>query len=511
MGGRESKNLTNLTKEFERVSDAMTCLVIAWLGYRKSEFGFPLDAINIEPNLDILDSSHVPFRFKLKWFVPKTNGNTKLDREITSQCYQLAAQLNELIQPKKGEPCLYTSTGGDKNCPTHNKSNLYIDKRVKSNWLSFVEKYQPFNEVTELQRLSQHDVTTLSLTEKASLQQLSARYDLSSARAINLLQTSKEVRRDLFKLKCTGFYSESYKEFKKSLDQFIETGDITNPEHMAVVQTCLSEETRQKLLSGKVDFNLKSMGDISSEILQGVRYPSPHAFRHIWAEAVLNRYQGDVGAVIRHQFCHLDESFFMAYLRDKEVKFIMQTARVKVLNSVVDTLLIDSKQVGGEYLGGFSRYIKKAASLTKAVTRGELRALRDDITGRVISLQSSYFATCVPREGGESRAKCSEFGEINSHNAKPSFCLDCTNALITEGNLRGIWQVIQPFIKESLNEDVMGFMVESHLPTLRSGYKRIRELQNKKNTESVSKILHWIDKAIDSIESKLKNEEGMYA
>lgn len=62
------------------------------------------------------------------------------------------------------------------------------------------------------------------------------------------------------------------------------------------------------------------MRDICSEILDGVRYPSPHAFRHIWAEAVLTRYQGDVGAVIRHQFCHLDNSFFMAYLRDKDAR-----------------------------------------------------------------------------------------------------------------------------------------------------------------------------------------------
>ncbi|MEZ8472135.1 hypothetical protein AB6D20_009600 [Vibrio splendidus] len=69
---------------------AMINLVVAWTGYRKSEFGFPLGAIHSEPNLDILDNAHVPFRFKLKWLVPKTGGSTKINREITSQCYQVA-------------------------------------------------------------------------------------------------------------------------------------------------------------------------------------------------------------------------------------------------------------------------------------------------------------------------------------------------------------------------------------------------------------------------------------
>lgn len=86
----------------------------------------------------------------------------------------------------------------------------------------------------------------------------------------------------------------------------------------------------------------------------------------------------------------------------------------------------------------------------------------------------------MPREGAESRAKCAEFGDINPHNAKPAFCLNCTNAVITEGNLKGLWMTIQPFVKEALNEDVMGFMLEQHLPILRSGHHRIRKLKSKK-------------------------------
>ena len=57
----------------------------------------------------------------------------------------------------------------------------------------------------------------------------------------------------------------------------------------------------------------------------------------------------------------------------------------------------------------------------------------------------------------------------------------------------------------------MGFMIEQHLPTLRSGYKRIKELKSTKNEGSVIKILNVLEKAIKSIEEKLKEEASLYA
>ncbi|GLX84556.1 hypothetical protein tloyanaT_08080 [Thalassotalea loyana] len=507
MVDKNARGIVDFISETNRVSDAMTCLLMSWLGYRKSEFGFPLSAIHAESNLDILDNSHVPFRFKLKWVVPKTNGTTKLDREITSQCYQVAAQLDEFHQPPEGAPCLYKE-----KFATSNKSEVYTESRVKSNWSNFVWQYKPFKQVIELQRLSQIDKEELTPAEKEALNELSQLYNLSSARAQHLLETCKELRRDIVILNCTYVAgARSLARFKVSLLEYQRAGNITDVEHRAVVENYLSDDTKAWLREEKSNLDKKAMMDIFKEMLQGVRYPTPHAFRHIWAEAVLMRYQGDVGAAIRHQFCHLDDSFFMAYLRNKEARDLLSVARPKILNSIVDTLLIDSKQIGRKYIGGFARFVGKTVGITNAITPSELRALKEKIAGRVISLNSAQYATCAPREGGESRAKCSEFGEINPHNAKPSFCLDCTNALITEGNLRGIWEVIQPFIKESLNEDVMGFMVEHHLPTMRSAEKRIGEFQSNYNGEQITKMLGWIRKAIDNIEKKLNEEECLYA
>ncbi|NWL15502.1 hypothetical protein FHG08_07180 [Pseudoalteromonas sp. Scap03] len=506
MGGSLGKNITDLTVEMDRVTHAMTTLVVSWLGYRASEFGFPLTAIHVEPNNDILDNSHVPFRFKLRWVVPKTHDKLKVEREITSQCYQIAAQLNHLFKPSASEPCLYRFTGGNQSLNTPNESEHIIEHRVKANWDDFVQRYKPFKEVTLLEKLLSKQY--LSKKQSKELEVLISKYDITGSKAQKLLETYREVNRDLTKLQCSSFAgNKPQKRFKESLIEFNKTGKISNFEHSLVVEKYLSEETKEWLRADRITLDQKAMMDISNELKQDVRYPTAHSFRHIWAEAVLTRYQGDVAAVIRHQFCHLDESFFMAYLRNKEPQLLMKSARIKVLNSIVDTLLIDSEKNGKSYLGGFSRYVSKAKSLTKAVSPSEILELRERIAGRIISIQPSHFSTCIPREGAESRAKCAEFGDMAPHNAKPEFCLNCSNAVITSENLRGIWLTIQPFVKEALDENIPGFMIEHHIPLLRSGYKRIKQLENSNNQNNVLKILNMIEKAISNIEQNVYKME----
>ncbi|HCG6615641.1 TPA: hypothetical protein NJ225_002163 [Vibrio parahaemolyticus] len=491
---------------------AMTNLVVAWTGYRQSEFGFPLKSIQSEANLDILDNAHVPFRFKLKWFVPKTGGSTKINREVTSQCYQVAAQLNEVFGHEGDEPCLYSYAGNAKK-DRINQSGTYIDNRVSANWEGFVRAYQPFNDVIKLDTLNSKHTTQLTIDEQKELELLSAKYSIGSARYKNLLSCAQEVKKDWLRLSCSSLNGgKAQKALKASLILFSKGKPLENTKHQEIIETYLSDETKALLTSGSVDLkDKKTMMDICSELLEGVRYPSPHAFRHIWAESVLTRYQGDVGAVIRHQFAHLDNSFFMAYLRDKNVRGLMQSAKQRYLNSLVELLIIESEQVGEKYVGGLAQFVKKATSLTQVKDDNGILALREALSGRLIDIQVNTFATCIPRDGADSRAKCSKMGSLNPQEAKPEFCLNCTNALITEGNIKGIWQVIQPMVKEALQEHAFGFLLEAHLPTLKSSWKRIKELRSEENAVNVDKILAAITKAMNAIESKVKEEEELYA
>lgn len=365
----------------------------------------------------------------------------------------------------------------------------------------------------KLDTLNGKHTTQLTIDEQKELELLSAKYSVGSARYKNLLSCAQEVKKDWLRLSCTTFNSyKAQKALKASLILFSKGEFLENTKHQEIIETYLSDETKALLTSGSVDLNdKKTMLDISSELLEGVRYPSPHAFRHIWAESVLTRYQGDVGAVIRHQFAHLDNSFFMAYLRDKDARRLMQSAKQRYLNSLVELLIIESEQVGEKYLGGLAQFVKKATSLTQVKDDNGILALREAVSGRIIDIQVNPFATCIPRDGADSRAKCSKMGSLNPQDAKPEFCLNCTNALITEGNIKGIWQVVQPMVKEALQEHAIGFLLEAHLPTLKSSWKRIKELRSEKNADNVDKILAAITKAMNAIESKVKEEEEFYA
>ncbi|MCG9695064.1 hypothetical protein L1D55_25735 [Vibrio sp. Isolate22] len=502
------RNYKSWKAELDKITHTMTNLVVAWLGYRGSEFGFPLSAIKTEPNYDILDNSHIPFRFHLKWLVPKTNKMVKIDREITSQCFQIAAQLNELFDITDDSPCLYKIANNAHEESKH-WSESYIALRVTVNWENFLTDYPPFNDALRLEQLSEHNIDDLSVEDNVEFEHLSLLYDIQSVRFKHLVATAKKLREDWRVLSVIMRNSvKAQKRFKQSLISFMNTGEVPDEHHKEVIEAYLSEETKKVLRSGAIVLDQKAMLDIANELKQGRPYLSPHAFRHIWAESVLTRYKGNVGAVIRHQFCHLDDSFFMAYLREKEAKIVLDGAKQRYVNSIVEMIMSAPDKVGSEYLGGFSRYVKKATDRTQALTENELRTLRDKINGRIINIQPSHFAICIPREGGEQRAKCAQFGSMNPHNAKPEFCLVCTNAYITSGHVKGIWTTIQPMVKECLNENVMGFMVGGHLPTLRSGYKRIKELRESfENKEPVDKILMAIIKAINAVEFKLKQEE----
>ncbi|MEF1215582.1 hypothetical protein REH77_26885, partial [Vibrio alginolyticus] len=102
----------------------------------------------------------------------------------------------------------------------------------------------------------------------------------------------------------------------------------------------------------------------------------------------------------------------------------MISAKQRYLNSIVELLILESEQFNEQHSGGFFRFVKKASQLTQVKTESELLMLREKIVGRIIEIQPSRFAVCIPRYGGESRAKCAKMGILNPQDAKPEFCLD---------------------------------------------------------------------------------------
>lgn len=484
----EDGGLRKLQLSLLNVESAGVTSFVGITGWRSSEFGFPLNSIVTSVNQDIHDSTYTPYRFHVNWVVPKTSGKTPLNREISLASYLLALQLAKLNTPQISEPCLYSSY---RNKRVSNISEIFIDGRVGRLWLSFCHNYRLFKELDELKDLQSKN--KLSKKEKRQFTILSARYDMRSSKTVALQairnKLSIDYKRYLF-VKIEKNYS-----FKKQLERY-RNGNL-NVESCSLIEEYLSDGTQMAIKDKSTILDKVTVKNISSEFLEGAVFPTPHALRHMWAEAVLRRYRGDVGKYIRANFKHLNESFFMAYLRDKETNAVYEVAQRNVINSVVRSHLLSMKDNKREYSGGFDSYLSKVINITKIISHDQYietaKAISED---RVISLKANAWSTCLLREGTNTRAKCSEDGIPQRHNASPKFCLGCINANVSEGNFNGIVVYTQPEVNACRNPELPDFVKASCLEVLKPALIQVKKLRKNSGNMRYDKFISHLTESI---------------
>ncbi|MCG9692022.1 hypothetical protein L1D55_09710 [Vibrio sp. Isolate22] len=170
---REGVKSTYLHEFIARVTDAGLTQVVSLNGWRESEYGWSLQDIHITRNRDALDQHTIPFRYSVKWVVPKTHGEAKLNREITQSTYQATQQLVQLTMASSGSPALYPSH----NLKAPEKSGETIKNRVANLWRHFVDYYTPFVQLDKAQALNklqaQAKAQVLTHEKKQQLTQLS--------------------------------------------------------------------------------------------------------------------------------------------------------------------------------------------------------------------------------------------------------------------------------------------------------------------------------------------------
>lgn len=471
-----------LDKVCKDVEDAGTVLIVAYTGWRASEFDFSTDNIKYEENLDMLDMKHIPFRFFLNWFVPKTHGILKVDRELTSTTTLLAKAQADLVK-------------SDGKIHSYTRSNEGFATAVKSNWLGFVNHYELFTELDKLELLSA--VTKELNTQQAiELQKLSERYSTKSAVTRQLVKLKHRLRDELprhsifdTKLRAKRPNTILSSFFLNTLDK--DTASVLNKYIDEETLATLREEYKTKK-----SFSALSLKSVAKMVTKDCVYPTPHAFRHIWAEAVLLRYRGDVGAFIRANFKHIDERFFAAYLKDKELKLIHNHAERTVINLVVRSHLMDAQSGSIMHAGKFNRYITKACSKTNVFSDEDLEKLNNAIATTIVSVKSNPFITCVPRVGTMRIAKCSEHGELRRHLASPSICLGCVNSDFTPDNVDGLLSFIKYDVEVCVNEHLPAEYKEPHVQTLRNAVKVLSDLSRNMQTMKYNKIIMYLDSAI---------------
>lgn len=465
------------------IEDAGVTGFLGLTGWRASEYGFSLSNIDIDINPDPLDNHYTPWRFHVRWKVPKTSGNTPLPREITLGSYIFAVQLAHLNLADKADPAIY------KIISVKQKEDAVsvIIGAIPSCWADFVNHYSIFKDIEAWQYLK----NKVSLTDKdeVALNSLESTYRFDEAPMRAMIKMRNELKEALPRV-LLAQESNPKKIFGIRLRAYIEgnaSSDIT-----ALFDRYLSKETKTQLKSADVQLDKAGVRFVRGEFLGDAVYATPHAFRHIFAEAVLRRYRGDVGRFIRAHFKHLDERFFMAYLRDKEYRVIQQIATRHVINSVVRLHMDSIEDKNREYAGGVDRFLSKAVGITHVHSDEELKEkLAQAAVKRVLAIKSNPWASCLLRDGTQQNAKCSVNGEPQRQNAQPKLCLGCLNADIAEGNYNGIVIYTKQDVAACRNPELPWFIKEPHYHTVKLALKRVEELRhNSKNPKYDKFIAH---------------------
>lgn len=460
------------------IEDAGATGFVGLTGWRASEYGFSLSNIDIDINPDPLDNQYTPWRFHVRWKVPKTSGNTPLPREITLGSYILAAQLAHLNLADKTDPAIYQTTTVKQK---KRNAAFRIQTATPTCWADFVKNYSIFKDIEVWQRLK--DKATLTKEDEVALNSLESIYRFNEAPMKAMTKMKKELNDALPRV----LLAQS-SQLGIRLRAYI-GGNAPN-DVTALFDTHLNEEIKTQLKSGEVELDKAGVRFVRSEFLGDAVYATPHAFRHIFAEAVLRRYRGDVGRFIRAHFKHLDERFFMAYLRDKEYRVIQQIATRHVINSVVRLHIDSIEDKHREYAGGIDRFLSKAIGITHVYSDEELKErLAQAAVKRVLAIKSNPWASCLLRDGTQQNAKCSVNGEPQRQNAQPRLCLGCLNADIAEGNYNGIVVYIRQDVAACRNPELPWFIKEPHYHTVTLGLKRVEELRHNSNNPEYDKFI----------------------
>lgn len=464
----ETNNLLNvfsLTRETGKNSVLSICTklrqagvvcLLGVTGWRRSEYGFTLDDVKISNNNDGLDNFYTPWRYHIRWLVPKTNGKSKIMREVTSTSYILLSQLACLNSNEPRELIIGNTD--------------FIYEAVKILWTDFIKNYALFDgeyhnaegNFSEIQKVKKLLRQTLPLYELAN----------------------------------------GSDDFGKILNNF-RLGDITE-EHRKLLENHLPGSILDKITSSSIELTPKNVLAVKNALLSNLKYPVPHAFRHMWAEAVLMRYRGPVGSFIRANFQHMDERFFMAYLRDKDMKLISEHAERTFICYISQQYADLGREAFGDTVSQLPRFIELSVIKTSVLTQEEYLEKVSALTDEAIeSVKSNPWGTCIRRSGTDFRAACSNGGVPHTHEASPRLCLGCTNVDITQFNLKGIMVYTRQEVEACLNPSLPQQLKWPYIDTIKRAVSVVKKLKEKSDKpERYDKAIEDFETALNAASSK---------
>ncbi len=438
---------SNYIREFIRsIEHAGVIQFVAFTGWRRSEYGFSISDIYESRNEDLLDQSTCPLRYEVFWAVPKTNGKTKVNREITLSAYRCSQQLASLVLAGNNKPCLYSFI---KSTVRPESSGEHIKDAVVGMWLHFVNHYSSFlcldglDELNKLRKKMQKK--TLNTPESKRYQELMKLCHTENWEHLNedvlLHEARRRAREEYSRVK---FFLYTQKGRDKMLIAYCD--GTLSAQYQVLFDRYLSKKTKMALkrLTSEGSITAKSTKSVINEIMNDVLYPTPHAFRHMWAEAVYRRFDGDAGWMIRSTFKHVSQNMWLDYIRHKDNRRQHDKVKRRVISSLLSNYL---HKAGKGYAGATDKLLRRLFLQTTVVDIEVMEKVEEFGQFEIVDIKANPWGYCLLRRRNQHRAKCAEEGVPQRHNASPSLCLGCGNNLTQEGNVEEILLAIGNDVK----------------------------------------------------------------
>ncbi|GGE69660.1 hypothetical protein GCM10011533_22490 [Streptosporangium jomthongense] len=489
-GGVKDPHGTYPRQLISLVAKAGITSMAALTGWRRSEFGFPRSAIKRTRNDDKLDQYAFPWRYQVNWYVYKTGGDVRELREISFSTFLIAEKMQALVGATDEQPCLYAV-----HKKNNNPSNSYeqVGSGVRALWGHFVNHYSGFKQLDDwtswqlLQEVrdSGKPFTAAEKQEYERLvEQLSAEEWSNFSIDANLKEAWRRSRDEWPRLSL--FLTQASTKDKR--DWLIHYCDgALRSDWKDLLDAHLPENTKEWIqsLPKNVLRARETSRTVMNDLIEGTLYPSPHAFRHMWAEAVYRRFDGDAGWMIRSQFKHISRSMWLAYIRDKDNRFGHERAKAQVISSLVHNYL---RHQGEGYAGQLHTWLRRLFKKTAVLSPEEQEKIAHHLaTVEIENIKSNPWGYCLLKRRTRSKAKCAVMGEPMRHNASPDLCLGCIHNLMQAENVEwalfhaathvmALRNPIVPAIFKASSYDLVQ-NVTRHVCTLNPKHEALSELQ----------------------------------
>lgn len=496
-------------------ASGLTC-ILSFTGWRSSELGFPTTSINSIENHDIIDQYSTPLRHSIRWNVFKTHGEKLHNREITQGIYELIIKHSLLINPKTNEPALYIAHSHAIEPSSKDASHSAIAHAAGFNWEAFVTTYKPFKildyfdnynrlvaKINSNIPLLQDELTLIDKLKKEidSYQGTSILVDPNIRRAKE--RFTEELDRVKFHLTRRSIIRK--KDWIVRYHEYLNGGIPLNKsdnelfllfeKHIPLdIRNTIKEENIATLMTKSFT------NECSKYIINECLYPTPHAFRHMWAEAVYRRYDGDAGWMIRSNFKHISKAMWISYISDRKNIRVGDTLKSRITSSLLKNWL---RNEGTKTTGKYHRFLTKLFRNTATKTMEELNVVIDELAiNEVLSIKANPWGYCINMRDTSYLARCAEDGSAAPHNAKPELCLGCISFLFMDSNIDYIilhsWQHID-LLESSKEVDIPMDLIKPSYDYIKLARKRISEVS------PTHRIISKYESALKHYDIRVKN------